>query len=473
MKKTILCVIGVVCTSLTAFAQTSVTVNGQGTVTNVHPTNFPSGQLKVNGVVIVETLADASTTLKGVSKLSVAPISSTNPIVVGDNDTRNTNARPPTAHASTHASGGSDPVALAISQTTGLQSALDLKAPLASPAFTGIPTVPTAAVDTTTTQVASTAFVIAQAASATPVVAGTGAAGTSTRYARADHIHPSQPALAPANNLSDVANSATALQNLGAFGASHVAKSIAFTVVAGDRGKIFEITTGASNLVVTMPSAATAGNGFVVVLRKADSGAGLITNSATAGALGISGHEYELRSDGTNWYQRFLGGSTDASGNYTLSTAGTMTFNPGASSTLGSNWTWHGAPVPVLYGGTADTGTAWTTYTPTVTSTTGTITTLGTVTGRYKQIGKTVFVQMSIDVTTNGSGASSVKATLAVTASANAYVLSGRENITGGKTLSAVILASDGTSLRIFNYDNTYPASDGCRLLVTGVYEAN
>src|SRR6185369_11122084 len=57
----------------------------------------------------------------------------------------------------------------------------------ASPALTGTPTAPTAAVDTNTTQVATTAMVLAQAASATPLVdSGSGAVGTSTRYARAD-----------------------------------------------------------------------------------------------------------------------------------------------------------------------------------------------------------------------------------------------------------------------------------------------
>jgi hypothetical protein len=66
-----------------------------------------------------------------------------------------------------------------------------LLAPLASPTFTGVPAAPTAAVDTNTTQAATTAFVLAQAASATPIIDGTGAVGTSTRYARADHVHPS------------------------------------------------------------------------------------------------------------------------------------------------------------------------------------------------------------------------------------------------------------------------------------------
>jgi hypothetical protein len=47
----------------------------------------------------------------------------------------------------------------AISVTTGLQAALDAKAPLASPALTGAPTAPTAAANTNTTQVATTAYV--------------------------------------------------------------------------------------------------------------------------------------------------------------------------------------------------------------------------------------------------------------------------------------------------------------------------
>jgi hypothetical protein len=64
------------------------------------------------------------------------------------------------------------------------------KANLNSPTFTGTPAAPTAAVDTNTTQLATTAFVLAQAAGTAPAVDGTAATGTSTRYARQDHIHP-------------------------------------------------------------------------------------------------------------------------------------------------------------------------------------------------------------------------------------------------------------------------------------------
>lgn len=63
--------------------------------------------------------------------------------------------------------------------------------------FSTGPVIPTAAVDTNTTQAASTAFVLAQAASATPLIDGTATVGTSTRFARGDHIHPTDTSRAP------------------------------------------------------------------------------------------------------------------------------------------------------------------------------------------------------------------------------------------------------------------------------------
>lgn len=64
-------------------------------------------------------------------------------------------------------------------------------APLASPTFTGTPAAPTAAADTNTTQVATTAYVVGQASSTSPAMDGSATVGTSLRYARADHVHPS------------------------------------------------------------------------------------------------------------------------------------------------------------------------------------------------------------------------------------------------------------------------------------------
>ena len=55
----------------------------------------------------------------------------------------------------------------------------------------------TVAVDTNNTNVATTAFVVGQAGSATPLVDGTAAVGTSLRYARQDHVHGTDTTRAP------------------------------------------------------------------------------------------------------------------------------------------------------------------------------------------------------------------------------------------------------------------------------------
>jgi hypothetical protein len=71
-----------------------------------------------------------------------------------------------------------------LSAQTDLQTALDAKAPLASPALTGTPTAPTATAGTSTTQLATTAFVTAvdvlKAPIASPTFTGVPAAPTAT-----------------------------------------------------------------------------------------------------------------------------------------------------------------------------------------------------------------------------------------------------------------------------------------------------
>ena len=86
-----------------------------------------------------------------------------------------------------------------------------LKAYADNAALTGIPTVPTAAVDTNTFQAASTAFVIAQAGAATPIQdAETAVVGTSTRFSRQDHVHPINPQVAA--DAASASSSATSAQ---------------------------------------------------------------------------------------------------------------------------------------------------------------------------------------------------------------------------------------------------------------------
>ena len=109
-----------------------------------------------------------------------------------------------------------------IAQVTGLQTALDAKAPLVSPALTGSPTAPTATTGTNTTQIATTAFVAA--AFGALIDAAPGAMDTLNELAAALGDDPNFATtvtnalagkLSAASNLSDVANKATARSNLG------------------------------------------------------------------------------------------------------------------------------------------------------------------------------------------------------------------------------------------------------------------
>ena len=112
----------------------------------------------------------------------------------------------------------------------------------------------------------------------------------------------------------------------------------------------------------------------------------------------------------------------------------------------------------------------WSTWSPTISSQTGTITTVGTVVARYSQFGKNVSFSISITITTNGTGAGSVIASLPVTAKAET-VFCGRETASGGKELQGIVSAGSA-NMNIFNYDNSYPGGSGFRLIVSGVYEA-
>ena len=67
-----------------------------------------------------------------------------------------------------------------------------------SPTLTGTPVAPTALADTSTTQIATTEFVTSQASNIAPLMDGTVAIGSSLRYARQDHIHPTDTSRASA-----------------------------------------------------------------------------------------------------------------------------------------------------------------------------------------------------------------------------------------------------------------------------------
>ena len=109
------------------------------------------------------------------------------------------------------------------------------------------------------------------------------------------------------------------------------------------------------------------------------------------------------------------------------------------------------------------------TWTPTIGSASGAFTTVS-ASGNYVQIGKLWFFNISITITTNGTAAGNVTATLpsGVTPSYT-QICVGRAAGVSGKALTA----QTGSTLTITNYDNTYPGSDGEILVITGCIVIN
>jgi len=118
-------------------------------------------------------------------------------------------------------------------------------------------------------------------------------------------------------------------------------------------------------------------------------------------------------------------------------------------------------------------GGAWTTWTPTITAGSGSFTT-ASGSGRYIQIGKTVFFKLDVTITTVGTGSGCVF-TLPVTASASwtaGQVASGREDALTGLACSAKLATSTTASVSRYDNGNIASGGNGTVIRLMGTYEA-
>lgn len=122
-------------------------------------------------------------------------------------------------------------------------------------------------------------------------------------------------------------------------------------------------------------------------------------------------------------------------------------------------------PLSAAQGGTGDAGTAWTAYTPTVSITGG----AGTATGRYKQIGKTLFINATLVVTTGGTGASITLPPGMIAGPATCYLF-GREFATTGFLFVGVVGGSQ-SGVTPIRYDNISAVTTGWQITLNGVLE--
>lgn len=108
------------------------------------------------------------------------------------------------------------------------------------------------------------------------------------------------------------------------------------------------------------------------------------------------------------------------------------------------------------------------TYTPTVTSSSGSFTTVS-ATGRYTKIGRAVTVNVLITITNNGTAATNILYTLPF-AAAFESVGCGREMDSTGDMVSTAVAPSLPSTANIQKYNNTYPGGTGFKIQLTMTY---
>lgn len=109
------------------------------------------------------------------------------------------------------------------------------------------------------------------------------------------------------------------------------------------------------------------------------------------------------------------------------------------------------------------------TWTPVVTSSTGSITSY-TATGNYTKIGKVVVVSGFITITNNGTGSGNGNiAGLPYTVGGQGASGCSRSAAAGGHMVNIQVLSS-GTTFTMWKYDNTYPFLTGSELAFSFSY---
>jgi len=132
------------------------------------------------------------------------------------------------------------------------------------------------------------------------------------------------------------------------------------------------------------------------------------------------------------------------------------------------------AALPLLSGTKSNVNTiidnrVWTDYTPTITATTGALTTYTILEANFKQIGRAMFVFVRASFANIGTGAGALKVTLPFPASA-VSAISGFNSSTS-VTLGGLVKYDDASSFRVYKYDGTFPVANGNEIIVNMMCE--
>lgn len=111
----------------------------------------------------------------------------------------------------------------------------------------------------------------------------------------------------------------------------------------------------------------------------------------------------------------------------------------------------------------------WTAYTPTIASSSGTITAY-TATGYFKRLGNTVHVAINITVSNNGTGSALLVVQLPLNGETSLLqVFSGQSTAPTAYAIQGVV--NSNTNLVVSKYDGSYPVGTGSTIAINGIYK--
>ena len=195
----------------------NISTNASGISTNAGNISTNTGNISTNASGISTNAGNISTNTS-----AIATINAKDPVLTLSGDASGTATFTNLGNATLSVTVADDSHAHVIANVDGLQSALNAKAPLASPALTGNPTAPTQTGTNDSTRIATTAFVqgriddiIGTAGSTLDTLGELSASLASDQSGLAALTTEVGTKLAKSSNLSDLSNAATARQNLG------------------------------------------------------------------------------------------------------------------------------------------------------------------------------------------------------------------------------------------------------------------
>lgn len=250
------------------------------------------------------------------------------------------------------------------------------------------------------------------------------------------------------------------VSNTALTGTTQTGLRVSFTGTSSATSTIREITT----IPITAAASFTVSNVYGYYAQDAIKGAGsTITNQygiyvadQTQGT-----NNYGIRSvvtSGTNKWNLYASGTAN---NYM---AGNLQFASGKGIDFSANTPASGMTSQLL--NWYEEGT----WTPSVSSTSGTITTVGAVSGTYTKIGRVVHANLNIAITTNGTGGTSLAiGNLPFTPLANHCAEGVFREVNVNGTIGSITV-NGTTEFLLAKYDGTYPGVDGCKLVGTISY---